>query len=881
MSAMRRIEWLTLGLAVATATAASAAEPGGSAYQTLGNLAVMHHGRVKPLDTLAREEVKQVYGRETIKLTDPKGKTIATWGPVEAWFDWIARPGFWDEQDIILLGLYGESNFQPFKEMVLADPIRSKLKALAEKPGLAVADRERLRTLAGSTEFKQEDLADASRLPGLADDDRKALLTLAHKLDREHKWLSPADLETSNLVVDGKTTTFMDWFGEIYRKVSRSQEIMGGSPKLSPLEKVVSDVGERLFHYQAIRDRNQRGIGSLDILAIPRPQSAAALAYAAEAAKRVQAGGGRELNAVQGDSVDTLHEYLKDLQRDKRQLPGTDATFDKRYTAWLRDKAPWTPLRVLVDGDAKELAASGYDAAKVSAFRTAYDSAVKAEAAAPGKLPEEKARTLVAAARDLGEGAGPYPSAATMDRESHFNRFAPFWWTPYAYGAATVLLLISLGIAATPGTLSARIDRTIYGAGMAALLAAIALEVYGFYLRIHISGWAPVTNMYETVIWVSLVTATLGLVLELIYRKKFAALAASGVALLGTSLAAGVPSLLDPTIKSLTPVLRSNYWLTIHVLTEVSSYAAFALAMGLGLIATFYYLTATYRRSPRPGELAVPLLPGIPLLLGGILGVYASYSAKGPAFVTSLGFFYALALVAGVGMVLTITAVSALLGEAINRATFREESSLDEAAIAGSRAAAEAPAFASASAAVGSGSATATLDRPTVAEIRARSDASRPKLDARGRAMQATAARIKPLSNFIYRAMQVGVLLITAGTILGGVWADYSWGRFWGWDPKEVWALITLLVYLVPLHGRFAGLINTFGLVMASVFCFLSVIMAWYGVNFILGVGLHSYGFVEGGNQGVVLTTVAAALAVVLGAAWRRSLAQRTAPAVA
>ncbi len=138
-----------------------------------------------------------------------------------------------------------------------------------------------------------------------------------------------------------------------------------------------------------------------------------------------------------------------------------------------------------------------------------------------------------------------------------------------------------------------------------------------------------------------------------------------------------------------------------------------------------------------------------------------------------------------------------------------------------------------------------------------------------------TAAKIKPLSTFIYRAMQVGVLLVAAGTILGGVWADYSWGRFWGWDPKEVWALIVLLVYLVPLHGRFAGWVNTFGLVASSVVCFMSVMMAWYGVNFVLGVGLHSYGFVEGGSQGVVMTAIAAVCAVVGGAWWRRHLGQK------
>ena len=98
--------------------------------------------------------------------------------------------------------------------------------------------------------------------------------------------------------------------------------------------------------------------------------------------------------------------------------------------------------------------------------------------------------------------------------------------------------------------------------------------------------------------------------------------------------------------------------------------------------------------------------------------------------------------------------------------------------------------------------------------------------------------------------MQIGVLLIATGTILGGVWANYSWGRFWGWDPKETWALITLLCYLALVHGRLAGWIRGFGLAIGSVLCFLSVMMSWYGVNFILGQNgksLHSYGLSTGG----------------------------------
>jgi hypothetical protein len=116
--------------------------------------------------------------------------------------------------------------------------------------------------------------------------------------------------------------------------------------------------------------------------------------------------------------------------------------------------------------------------------------------------------------------------------------------------------------------------------------------------------------------------------------------------------------------------------------------------------------------------------------------------------------------------------------------------------------------------------------------------------------------------------LQLGVILLAAGTILGGVWANYSWGRFWGWDPKETWALIALLCYILTLHGRLAGWWTQFGLVVASVVCFLAVLMAWYGVNFVLGKGLHSYGFGIGGETYVVGFVIADLLFVAF-AIWR------------
>ena len=127
-------------------------------------------------------------------------------------------------------------------------------------------------------------------------------------------------------------------------------------------------------------------------------------------------------------------------------------------------------------------------------------------------------------------------------------------------------------------------------------------------------------------------------------------------------------------------------------------------------------------------------------------------------------------------------------------------------------------------------------------------------------------AKIRDLSQDCYRLIQVGVVLLAAGTILGGVWADYSWGRFWGWDPKETWAFIALMGYLAILHARLVGWVKEFWMLAGSIISFSLVIMAWYGVNFILGAGLHSYGFGAGGIEYV--TGFVAIHVVYVGYAW-------------
>jgi cytochrome c-type biogenesis protein CcsB len=289
-----------------------------------------------------------------------------------------------------------------------------------------------------------------------------------------------------------------------------------------------------------------------------------------------------------------------------------------------------------------------------------------------------------------------YPADNRLQLEYRYNHFAGFYRAIWFYGLAFGILLIA-HLRNRGGALR--------NVGVAMAVLALGLHATGIALRCMIAGRPPVTNMYESIIWVSFAVSFFGAIFFARYRTPIYLLAALPVTLVALLLVHQMPIAMPSSIDPLVPVLRDNFWLTIHVLTITLSYAAFALAMGFGHI-----LLWRYARDP-----------------------------------------------------------------------------------AGAR------------------------------------------VDA-------------PMHFWLYRVLQLGVLLLAAGTILGGVWANYSWGRFWGWDPKETWALIALLCYITTLHGRLAGWWTQFGLVVASVVCFLAVLMAWYGVNFVLGKGLHSYGFGIGGE---------------------------------
>jgi len=329
----------------------------------------------------------------------------------------------------------------------------------------------------------------------------------------------------------------------------------------------------------------------------------------------------------------------------------------------------------------------------------------------PSKL-EQKAELLYTQIRTLqnlvsGESLKDFPASGAsqlkIETEVLYLSAKPFQVAAFAYFLGFLLLTVFKIRSA---------GRTI---GIASAVLAVFFHTLGILARVVVLSRPPVSNMYESMIFMNWALMIFALFFSLI--KKNAAALTVGALVSAVIMLYGDLLPIDSSLEVLVPVLRSNYWLSVHVMTVVSSYGAFGLAMALG----HRHLLAIR---------------------------FGKFSKK------------------------------------------KEAESAD----------------------------------------------------------------------LIYRVIQLGVILIGTGTFLGGVWANESWGRFWGWDPKETWALITFLGYLAVVHLVYAKRISHFALALFSVVGFLLVLMTWYGVNFVLGRGLHSYGAGTGGMNWVIYYLIFEAL---------------------
>jgi ABC-type transport system involved in cytochrome c biogenesis permease subunit len=127
-----------------------------------------------------------------------------------------------------------------------------------------------------------------------------------------------------------------------------------------------------------------------------------------------------------------------------------------------------------------------------------------------------------------------------------------------------------------------------------------------------------------------------------------------------------------------------------------------------------------------------------------------------------------------------------------------------------------------------------------------------------------TADMSRSLARMIYGIICFASLFSFVGTVLGGIWADQSWGRFWGWDPKENGALIIVLWNVLVLHARWGGLVRERGLANMAIFGNIVTSWSWFGVN-MLGIGLHSYGFTDAAFRWLMLFVCSQLILIGLG----------------
>ena len=123
---------------------------------------------------------------------------------------------------------------------------------------------------------------------------------------------------------------------------------------------------------------------------------------------------------------------------------------------------------------------------------------------------------------------------------------------------------------------------------------------------------------------------------------------------------------------------------------------------------------------------------------------------------------------------------------------------------------------------------------------------------------------LRNLTHMVYGIICFATLFSFVGTVLGGIWADQSWGRFWGWDPKENGALLIVLWCALILHARWGGFIRQRGLMAMTLGGNAITAFSWFGVN-MLGVGLHSYGFMDKAFPWLVSFVIAQGVLMIIG----------------
>ncbi|MBR5243744.1 MAG: cytochrome c biogenesis protein CcsA, partial [Thermoguttaceae bacterium] len=517
-----------------------------------------------------------------------------------------------------------------------------------------------------------------------------------------------------------------------------------------------------------------------------------------------------------------------------------------------------------------------------------------------------------------------YPEPNALDAEFLYNQLNPFYWN----WVACLLAVVALAVSYCRQTYvrlrrgGAFEERFFFVVGFAFLALSCAVAFLGGAIRAYVTGWAPVTNMFETVVLLAFLIAAIaiGYTLFPAWGRPFAN--AWRVSAFPGRLRDATPEELRVSrllrwprvvtivlcvVAALRVCYREEMFVSGDSLTRVvlESFAMQGILDRCAILGTFVFIAwsvprflaavaalvffskTTLRRDDLNAELHDALQNAVERR-ASLRRVVATQIVQRKAFLTAssviallvaaAAYFNTsefnpnirpLAAVLRSNFWLTIHVFAIIVSYALGAIAWVVALTSLTAYIFGRY---------NALAATTSDSAPAPLavsKRREKRRTKKNADANRSVSGVSNASDAWEPAYSRRVSGVIATMIRSAVLFLTIGIILGARWADFSWGRFWSWDPKEVWALVTLLIYLVVLHVLKVKRCGNFGLSVGATLGALAIITTWYGLSFVMGGGgRHSYAAGESNKVAVLYLLFAANILWTLVATVRYQLAK-------
>jgi ABC-type transport system involved in cytochrome c biogenesis permease subunit len=758
-------------------------------YRGAGAIPVVDGGRVKPLDSIARVFLRLISHREEVVDADGTKRPAIHW-----YLDVIAAGDLSDDSPAWQHRVFRVENPDLARELKLEhrDGLRYSYAELRERYNTVA----KLASAARMKENERKQLEEAGKpLPPL-DEGTKKFDTKAIELEQHMGMVEQLhefrgfDARKNKLLLLPPTAEGGEW-GSLADLRDRLQI----APLIAAQAKLLADPKRLQEMTPAEKRQLVRDVVDIDVDNPPPGASASSDEIVRRTLELLRADPGRLPPTIRPRVLKAVTGLLKPEDRAAFQnlpaepllgpnVPPAATEWGKLVTAYRGWLAADAESRRIKDR-AKTRSESG-DAARLEALE------------AEGAKFAEAFGTSVTALRNERHEFVPAEDLRRSRAELFYNRFAPFYQCTGLYVLAFVLAVVGLGCQAA--------DSPAWGAALrrsafAITAGTLVLHTVALFARMFIMDRPGVfvTNLYSSAIFIGWGCVALCVLIERMFPFGVGTIMAAKLGLATCIVGHNIAG--EDTMEMLQAVLDTNFWLATHVTTVTLGYTATFVAGFFGALYVFQMLGAVVRDSYQmSGEPSVGALLAFGAAATGVIAVPLVFLAFMVSaldkfeVLPSMALWSAYYVLLAFGVVYALTLMLLRIG---------------------------APGIDAAG-------------RPVAGEL--------PKAAKPVAALALTAERGKVFGQVVYGIVCFATLLSFVGTVLGGIWADQSWGRFWGWDPKENGAVLIVIWNALILHARWAGLVKDRGVAVLAIFGNAITAWSWFGTNQ-LSIGLHAYGF--------------------------------------